>query len=50
MERVCAIVKEHCEIIQQVISEEAEHWKDIHAVMNQYEFKFIFPAFFCYFD
>ncbi|CAF0857254.1 unnamed protein product [Adineta ricciae] len=35
MDHVRAIVKEHCDIIQQIIGEEAEHWKEIHAVMNQ---------------
>ncbi|CAF1148711.1 unnamed protein product [Adineta ricciae] len=35
MDHVRAIVKEHCDIIQQIICEEAEHWKEIHAVMDQ---------------
>ncbi|CAF1093902.1 unnamed protein product [Rotaria sordida] len=35
MESVRTIVKEHCNIIQQIIHEEAEHWKEIHSVMNQ---------------
>jgi hypothetical protein len=35
MESVRAIVNEHCNIIQQIIGEEAEHWKEIHAVMDQ---------------
>lgn len=35
MESIRAIVKEHCDIIQEVIHEEAEHWKEIHSVLNQ---------------
>ncbi|CAF2744583.1 unnamed protein product [Rotaria sp. Silwood2] len=35
MENLRVIVKEHCNIIQQIIHEEAEHWKEIHSVMNQ---------------
>jgi hypothetical protein len=40
MENVRAIVQEHCNIIQQIIHEEDEHWKEIHAVMNQYVIRF----------
>ena len=35
MENVRAIVKKHCNIIEQVILEEAEHWKEIHSSMNE---------------
>ncbi len=45
MENVRTIVNEHCNIIQQIIREEDEHWKEIHAVMNQYVFRFL--LFFC---
>jgi hypothetical protein len=41
MENIRAIVNEHCNIIQEVIREEAEHWKEIHAVMDQYVFKIL---------
>ena len=41
MENVRAIINEHCNIIQQIIREEADHWKEIHAVMDQY----VFPCF-----
>jgi hypothetical protein len=40
MDHVRAIITKHCNIIQQIICEEAEHWKEIHAVMNQYVFRF----------
>jgi hypothetical protein len=40
MENVRAIVNEHCNIIQQIIREENEHWKEIHAVMDHYVFIF----------
>ena len=39
MENVRAIINEHCNIIQQIIREEADHWKEIHAVMDQYVFR-----------
>ncbi|CAF3360602.1 unnamed protein product [Rotaria sp. Silwood1] len=35
MENLRAIVKEHCNMIQQIIHEESEHWKEIHSVLNQ---------------
>ncbi|CAF4012559.1 unnamed protein product, partial [Rotaria magnacalcarata] len=35
MESVRAIIKEHCNAIEQVIQEEDEHWKEIHSIMNQ---------------
>ncbi|CAF0974640.1 unnamed protein product [Adineta steineri] len=35
MENVRAIVNEHCNIIQQIIHEEADHWKEIHSIMDQ---------------
>jgi hypothetical protein len=35
MEHVRAVVQEHCNIIQEIIREEDEHWKEIHAVMDQ---------------
>ena len=40
MEHVRAVVQEHCNIIQEIIREEDEHWKEIHAVMDQYVIKF----------
>lgn len=45
MESVRAVVQEHCNIIQQIIGEEAEHWKEIHAVMDQYAEFFVFDLF-----
>ena len=48
MESVRAIVQEHCNIIQEIIREEDEHWKEIHAVMDQYvtrDFGFFFGYF-----
>lgn len=41
MDHVRSIVKEHCDIIQQIIHEEAEHWKEIHAVMDQYDLQML---------
>lgn len=35
MENIRAIIYEHCQTIQQVLEEEAEHWKEIHAVLDQ---------------
>jgi hypothetical protein len=46
MENVRAIVNEHCNIIQQIIHEEADHWKEIHAIMDQYVLMFSFRFFF----
>lgn len=49
MENVRQIVNEHCNIIQQIIQEEAEHWKEIHAVLDQYvyeDFLFILKIFY----
>ncbi len=42
MENIRTIVNEHCNIIQEIIREEAEHWKEIHAVMDQYVSRFLF--------
>jgi len=36
MMSVRTIIKEHCDAIQEIIREEADHWKEIHAVMDQY--------------
>jgi hypothetical protein len=35
MEHVRSIIDEHCLMIRQIIQEESEHWKEIHAVMDQ---------------
>lgn len=35
METVRGLVQEHCHFIQQILQEEAEHWKEIHAVLDQ---------------
>ena len=42
MENVRAKIQEHCNMIQQIIHEEAEHWKEIHFVLDQYELSIIF--------
>ena len=35
MEDVRYAVREHCNAIQQILHEESEHWKEIHAAIDQ---------------
>ncbi len=36
MENLHAFVNEQCRIISDGIQEEADHWKEIHAMLQQY--------------